>query len=340
MKVESALAAVSLLPVALATFEGQCADLSTSFTAADTEVLLSTYVSTGTNITFPESATTSCAKFIVALTDICRLRLNVTTSSTSSVIVEAFMPTDWATKGKRSLMTGNGGLGAVSFAYGDMVYANTLGFAAIGHDNGHAGDTGLPFLNNRQVVKDYVWRALYKAGRIGKKAIKRFYAEDIQKSYCAGCSTGGRQAAPAINFEKLTAADAYLYKLTGPPGAPTFLTRDQWVLVHQMVVDQCDWIDGVLDGVLEDPMKCQPRPEALVCGAGQTWESDQCLTPTQVVTVRKFYEPFYGNNSELIAPRWNPLTREFLGFADWTKAREWCRDRREGALQVPRQEQV
>ncbi|KAF3908351.1 Tannase [Arthrobotrys entomopaga] len=325
------LAVPSVLAVTpSASFERKCADLGKSFAAPNTHVLIAKYLPKGTNITFPESANNTCPKFVVTLADICRLKLNVSTSDTSSVIVESFMPKDWAAKGKRFLMNGNGGLGGC-IPYGDMAFGNSLGFAAIGHNNGHAGDTGVPFYNRPQVVVDYVWRALYTAGKIGKKAVTHFYSSNIKKSYYSGCSSGGRQGmkaaqdfpeeydgilsvAPAINFEGIQGQASRLFKVTGQPGDATFLNLDQWIRVHKMVVDQCDWIDGVLDGVLEDPTKCIPRPEALLCEAGQNWESHKCLTATQVDAVRKFYEPLYGTSGEYIASRLQPLTREWIGF--------------------------
>ncbi|EPS41107.1 hypothetical protein H072_4946 [Dactylellina haptotyla CBS 200.50] len=335
MRVSSIAGALALnLPLVFATpqpsFQSKCEALSTSFHADDAQVLVAAYVTAGTNITFPESAANTCPKFVISLADICRLRMNMTTSPTSSVIVEAFMPVDWSSKGQRSLMTGNGGLGGC-IPYGDMVFGTSLGFAAIGHDNGHAGDNGLPFYNKPQVVKDYVWRALYKAGRLGKKAINHFYTGKIQKAYYMGCSSGGRQGlkaaqdfpdeydgilsiAPAIRYEGLSAANAHYFKIFGVPGDATFLTLEQWQKVHQMVIAQCDGIDGVLDNVLEDPMKCEPRPEALLCGPGESWAANQCLTSAQVGAIREFYQPYYGNKGKLIMPRMNPLTREFLGF--------------------------
>ncbi|KAK6511714.1 Tannase and feruloyl esterase [Arthrobotrys musiformis] len=314
------------------TFEERCEGLTESFSAADTSILIADYVTQGTNITFPETiaAGNTCLKFIISSTDMCRLRLNVSTSDTSSVIVEVFLPTDWEAEGKRFLMTGNGGLGGC-IQYADMTYGTSLGFAVVGHDNGHAGDSGLPFLNRAEVVKDYAWRALYTAGQVGKSVVNHFYPSNINKSYYIGCSSGGRQgmkaaqdfpeeydgivsAAPAVDFHAVIAAGGHVFKSTGPAGSATHLTQDQWNAVHQLVVAQCDGIDGVLDNVIEDPMKCQPRPEALLCGPGQTWASDQCLTAAQVLTVRKVYSPIYGNDGKLISPRLNPLTKEFVGY--------------------------
>ncbi|KAF3928492.1 Tannase [Dactylellina cionopaga] len=226
-------------------------------------------------------------------------------------------------------MTGNGGLGGC-IGYIDLTYTSFLGFAAIGHNNGHDGDTGLPFLNRPEVVKDYAYRALLTATKVGKTAVDLFYQTNLSKSYYYGCSTGGRQGlkaaqdfpeefdgivagTPVNNFNRLNFGNGHYYFLVGPPGSPTYLTMPQWIAVNTAVLAQCDGIDGVMDGVLEDPMKCQFRPESLLCGPGQTWASNGCLTAAQVDAVRKVYQPFYGNNGRYIWPRATP-GGEILGY--------------------------
>ncbi|KAK6338611.1 Tannase and feruloyl esterase [Orbilia brochopaga] len=303
-------------------FKTRCSRLAHDFHPdRNVKVLVSEFWAKGTPFKNPENHPTcnmwNPAKVTV---DLCRLRMNVTTSETSSVTVEAFLPADW--KERRFLMTGNGGLGGCT-AYDQMGFGAAMGFATIGHNNGHLGDTGVPFLNRPEVIKDYVYRALVTATDLGKKATSHFYQTDIKKSYYMGCSTGGRQGlkaaqqfpqkfdgiivgAPANNFNNLLSNQAHQFKLMGKPGDPTYLNKDQWVAVNKVVLEQCDGLDGVLDGVIEDPMKCIPRPEAALCRPGQTWESHRCLTGAQVGAVRRMYEPFYSSNGTLLYNRLSP----------------------------------
>ena len=97
----------------------------------------------------------------------------------------------------------------------------------------------------------------------------------------------------------------HFYPITGPPGSPTFLTPDLWSLVHRDVLKQCDGLDGVLDGILEDPTLCQYRPEDLICTPG---EKSGCLTGVQANTVRQVLAPMYGEEGELVYPRMQPGT--------------------------------
>jgi feruloyl esterase len=57
-------------------------------------------------------------------------------------------------------------------------------------------------------------------------------------------------------------------------------------MVRQAVLDACDAMDGVKDGILTDPRRCHFDPAALLCknGAG-----DGCLTQPQVDALKKVY---------------------------------------------------
>ncbi|KAK6533944.1 Tannase and feruloyl esterase [Arthrobotrys megalospora] len=326
---DSALLTILLLAssanaIPSAVFQRRCAELSHNFSpSADIKVLASEFLPNGTRFTNPENHP-SCQRqpYTTLLVDICRLQLNVTTSKTSNVLVEVWMPTSWEQKQKRVIVTGNGGLGGCTQFY-DMSYLNYLGFAAIGSNNGHLGDTGVPFLNRPEVVKDFVYRAVHTAATLGKRAVKAFYRKDLGKSYFVGCSTGGRQGLKAAqdfpdlfdgilsgaasnDFNNLMSISGSWYKTLGSSSSPNFVTAEQWATVSDLVYQQCDGIDGVMDRVIEDPMKCVPRPEALLCQSGETWASNKCLTSAQVTAVRKFYEPLYGNNGSLLYPRINP----------------------------------
>lgn len=107
------------------------------------------------------------------------------------------------------------------------------------------------------------------------------------------------------------------------------MTQEQWIAWNAEVLRQCDTIDGVADLIIEDPRKCQPRPEAKLCATGQTWDSNQCLTNYQVTFLKKLYQPLYAQNGtflypgyapgdELITQFWLPPTAPFV-TVDWYK---------------------
>ena len=78
--------------------------------------------------------------------------------------------------------------------YFNIDYGASLHFATIGSDNGHDGNTGLPFFNHPEVINDFAYRAIHVEAIIGKVIVEAFYSNTPSKSYFLGCSTGGRQA--------------------------------------------------------------------------------------------------------------------------------------------------
>jgi feruloyl esterase len=64
------------------------------------------------------------------------------------------------------------------------------------------------------------------------------------------------------------------------------LTQHKLALLHQAVMNSCDAVDGLKDGVIDDPRRCTFDPQALLCKNGET---ETCLTQAQVVASRKIY---------------------------------------------------
>ncbi|TKA65040.1 hypothetical protein B0A49_09991 [Cryomyces minteri] len=80
---------------------------------------------------------------------------------------------------------------------------------------------------------------------------------------------------------------------TGLVGSPSFIAPSIWTgLIHDEVLKQYDGIDGVKDGIIEDPDLCIFRPEALICGKGNT---TNCLSSNQIDQVRRIYSPLRDN---------------------------------------------
>ncbi|KAK6354574.1 Tannase and feruloyl esterase [Orbilia brochopaga] len=319
-------------------FRQRCANLRRTFKPdRHTKVLVSEFIPQGTNWTNAPVTHPLCNAYYssgaIFKVDACRLRVDISTSSTSNVIAEIILPITWKDTGKRVITVGNGGLNGC-VAYSDLTYASALGFTAVGTNNGHDGETGKPFLNRPEVIKDFAYRSLIVGTEAGKKAANHLFGRSPGKIYYMGCSTGGRQGlkaaqdfpelfdgilagAPANNFLNLVANGAQTYANIGNPAAASYISLEQWDVVHQLVLDQCDRIDGVSDGILEDPMKCRPRFEDLLCDqeAGQTWASHKCLTTAQIDGLNRVYGPLISVKGEILYPRLNPSAEVDLARA-------------------------
>jgi feruloyl esterase len=73
-------------------------------------------------------------------------------------------------------------------------------------------------------------------------------------------------------------------------------------------VEACDGIDGLKDGIIDDPRRCQFDPAKLLCKPGA--DEASCLTPAQVEAAKKTYEGIK-----------NPRTGEQI-FTGWPRGSE------------------
>ena len=155
----------------------------------------------------------------------------------------------------------------------------------------------------------------------GKSLINLFYDKAYTKSYFLGCSLGGRQGikaaemfpgdfdgivagSPALDFNNLQSWRARFFTITGRVGSSDFISRELWTgLIHDEVLNQCDDLDGAMDGIIEDPNLCSFRPEVLLCTKNKT---GSCLTSSQAAMVRDIFSPFYGEDGKLVYPGMQP----------------------------------
>ncbi|EEB90708.1 hypothetical protein MPER_11048, partial [Moniliophthora perniciosa FA553] len=322
-------------------FDSACSAIGTRVASIqNASVVLSEAVPAGTNLTFPNLDNSCGSKSQVVSADICRVALNFATSETSSIYMESWLPRNWT---GRFLSTGNGGLGGC-VAYGDMAYTSALGFASVGANNGHDGNTGAPFENKPEVVADFVYRSVHTNTVVGKEITQLFYGSPQQKSYYFGWSTVGHRGlksvqdfpedfdgviagAAAANMMGLFGWSGRFASLTGVPGQPSFIPLDIWLgLISENVLAQCDGIDGVLDGIIEDPNLCNYNPSVLLCKDEQT---TNCLTGTQVETVRGVYSAFRDYEGNSLFPRQQPgaesLATRLYGGTPFQYTADWFR---------------
>lgn len=263
----------------------------------------------------------SCAASFTPEVDLCQVTLNVKTSGTAETYMEVWLPngddTEW---NGRSMNTDNGGLNGC-IHYVDMQYVTGLGFAAIGDNAGHNGSSfdGTWTMNNNEAIIDWSYRARHAAVEIGKETIDQFYSKPADYSYYVGCSAGGAQGvqsaemfpndfdgiiagAAANDFNHLQGWSATFATITGQNGNDTYLSLADWTIVQTYVLEQCDEaIDGVADGILEDPTQCKFDASAIPTCSGED-DTTECLSATQKQTVEDIFKPLYNNNGDLIYP--------------------------------------
>ncbi|KAH0194490.1 putative ferulic acid Esterase/Feruloyl esterase precursor, partial [Aureobasidium melanogenum] len=243
-------------------------------------------ITAGTALTLPNGPS-NCNGGSVQI-DLRRVTLNVVTSYASSNYVEVWLPTGQDAWNGRFMATDNKGLSGCP-SYDDMIYTSSLGFSVVGDNGGHnnteyLGMDAQQFLNNNELVIDWSYRARHAAVVAGKQVIKTNYGHAASYNYMIGCSNGGRQALQSAqmfpeDFDGIIAGSSAsdfnhhidwsgrMYVLTGADESdPKYLTYDDWVIVHNEVLKQCDEpLDGVADGIIEDSTICDFNATKLTC---------------------------------------------------------------------------
>lgn len=206
--------------------------------------------------------------------------------------------------------------------------------------------------NNPDVIQDYAYRALHVGTVAGKQLTRAFYGTPHKHSYYIGCSLGGRMGvkaaeqfpqdfdgivagAPALDFNHLQGERAMFYPITGPVGSKDYISHEQWAgLIHDEVLQQCDLIDGVKDGIIEVPNRCYFVPEALLCEAAssnrQLGECHDCLNWNQVQQLRKIYATPRAPDGSPIYARMNPgneqyVIKDLIAGAPFSDSQDWFR---------------
>jgi hypothetical protein len=236
--------------------------------------------------------------------DVCRV-VAITTHPPAGDKVRIWVAIPLANWNGRFLGNGGGGFSGGSAAAVNQPVA--LGFAAGATDTGHEGASGSFALDangrlNWQLIRDNAHLGIHEMTVTGKALTQALYGVAPRYSYFNGCSTGGRQGlmeaqrypedyqgvvsgAPAINWNRF-----HVQHLWGPVAmnaSATAVAPCKLAAATAAAVAACDSIDGVKDGVIEDPKRCAYDPKPLVgtsageCGA---------FTDGDVAVVRKLWE--------------------------------------------------
>lgn len=208
----------------------------------------------------------------------------------------ALLPDEW---NGRFLMGGAGGYGgAVQNQFETTVHQ---GYATVGTDGGHTGFPGTAAwaLHNDAAIEGWAHRAVHRTAEASKALVAAYYGRPPEHSYFIGCSNGGREAlmeaqrypadfdgivavAPIFNILDWAAAAVRNLQAQYPGGSRSapVVTPPVLALLAARVTEQCDGIDGVRDGILENPEACRFRLASLTA-CPDDMAADGCVTRAQ-----------------------------------------------------------
>jgi hypothetical protein len=222
------------------------------------------------------------------------------------IAFEVSLPAKW---NGRFYMIGNGGhAGEAMDDPGRVAQRNQallLGFAFAQTNTGHEArkEPGASFvMSNPQKAIDYAYRAVHLTAITTKDITKAYYGKAVSRAYWNSCSNGGRQGlieaerfpadfdgivanAPWVDQTGFTIGAMWNQKaLSAAPVTPAKLA-----LVADKVMAKCDAIDGLADGLIDDPRKCNFDPARDVPACAEGSDGPDCLTAAQAAAIAKVY---------------------------------------------------
>jgi len=225
----------------------------------------------------------------------CRVAATLKPTADSDIKIEVWMPASgW--NGKFQAV-GNGGW-AGTISYPAMAQALARGYATTSTDTGHSTPGASFAFGHREKLIDYAYRSEHEMTVKAKSIINAFYGNVPTKSYFNGCSTGGRQALMEASrypedFDGIIAGAAANPKtrldtwriwmgLQTMRDPATRIPQEKYPAIHQAVLASCDGLDGLKDGLIDDPTRCKFDARVLAC---KDADGPSCLTPQQVQSV-------------------------------------------------------
>ncbi len=198
------------------------------------------------------------------------------------------------------------------------------GYAVAATDGGSTGQFD-GFIDNDDRKLDFAYRAFPATHDNAIPLLSTYYGRPPKKSYFIGCSEGGREALLMAQryptyFDGIQAGSPAKYPshmwignniwldqlFSNPANA---LSTPQIILIQNASTKACA-APGT--GVVADPRKCDWDVGTLLCKSGETADSGNCLSASQVATMKLVLGPYGGAHNPrtkaMIFPGVNPFS--------------------------------
>ncbi|MBV9892301.1 MAG: tannase/feruloyl esterase family alpha/beta hydrolase, partial [Rhizobacter sp.] len=239
----------------------------------------------------------------------------------------------------RVYMRGNGGYAGERIEAPNRVAlrdeALKRGFVAAQTNTGHdaiAQPLGSFAQSNLGKLVDYSYRAVHLTAQAAKDLAAALYGRKASRAYFDGCSTGGRQGlieaqrypgdfdgiaagAPVLNFT----GTMYDYVSYTPQVFRAGFSGAQLAELGRAIVAKCDALNGLKDGLINDPRQCRfdPRADVHRCPA-----EGVCFNDEQIAALEAVHGSGMQHGGRTVFPAWPwgseaPDESGVSGWAEW-----------------------
>ncbi|MES2183802.1 MAG: tannase/feruloyl esterase family alpha/beta hydrolase [Pseudomonadota bacterium] len=250
----------------------------------------------------------------------CKLRGHISPVDTSAPVINfaVNLPNNWNFK---AIHFGGAGFDGqlidgtekVRLSASSLAAPLAQGYATYGDDSGHQADTITDgsFALNDEALANFGRDALKKTHDVAYILMNARYGSTATRAYFLGTSTGGRDGLtylqhwpadydgavvnqPALNYTGARLSNVATGRALYANGGVGWPSIAQTLLVQQRVLDTCDALDGLADGVVGNVEACRQKNAAVLDGlrcAGGAAVDDSCLSDAQLATIRTVASP-------------------------------------------------
>jgi len=181
------------------------------------------------------------------------------------------LPESWS---RRSSQSGGGGFNGTipNLTGGEMAGLLRQGFSTYGSDSGHQQGRDVEWTLSDEAIKNLGYMQMKKTHDAAMVLMQRMYGELPRYNYFVGTSQGGREAltvaqrypqdyngiaanVPIVNFSSLMLGPE-LIRIQEKPSA-NWVTPAKVNAIRGEFVRQCDKLDGLADGIINNYMACR-----------------------------------------------------------------------------------
>ena len=199
-----------------------------------------------------------------------------------------------------------------------METALERGYAAAGSNTGHDGDDLKFAVSHPEKINDWAFRAVHVMTNAAKLIVHDYYGRFAITLISPAVPPGGHRALseaqrypadydgivagdPGNNRTRLNIGFVWSW-FASNQSVEAQLPASKLPMIHRAVIDECDPLDGLKEGLISDPRRCKFDPAALLCRNG---DQAACLTRPQVEAVRKIYSGAHNpRTGQRIFPGW------------------------------------
>jgi hypothetical protein len=228
--------------------------------------------------------------------------------------------------GRNENLGGGGYAGSLDSGGFPVTVATDAGYVGTDTDTGHESSgpdggalDGTFALNpngtlNWGLINDFAYNGIHDQSVWGKKVAQMYYGRGPVYNYWNGCSTGGRQGhqqaqkypedfdgilagSNAFNWDRFIPSEQWApIVMNQEVGAP--ISTAKLNAVTAAAIAACDSLDGILDGIVQDPRACHYDAKAFVC-KGSPSDPANCLQPNEADAVNKIWNGPYGKGPKI-----------------------------------------